>query len=323
MPRGHITGTSTRRQFFTGLAGLATSVVLARLGFGENSARPLRVAVSVETLAGANVNDARAAYRVWSRDIVNAFGLRAAELVPEIFISSEQIIRMVRQGEIDLFGITASEYAKIVDFIDPVSLLLEDGIADGMEYVLLVHNSSQINKLSDLRGGHVTAHLHRDMNLAPAWIGNLLAADGLPRMDDFFADWAVRDSVTQVVLPVFFRRMDAACLARRRFDAAVELNPQLGKDVHALAISPKVVPIALCFHKNCSARGRKVLTDAIEQAESIPAGQQIVALYQSRRLVSRPASCMNGTLEMLRKYERVLARSSGTRKTQPDPATKP
>jgi ABC transporter, phosphonate, periplasmic substrate-binding protein len=305
--------TITRRQFSRWLTGFAAGAVLAGRGFGE-TARPLLVAVSMDTLAGANVNDARAAYRIWVREVTTSLGVTSVELVPEIFVPSEQIVRMIRHGEIDFFGITAWEYAKVFDFVDQNSLLVEDYLGDGIEYVLLVHNASPFKKLGDLRGGHLVSHVHRDMNLVPAWIGNLLAADNLPPMDAFFADHAARDSVTQVVLPVFFRRMDAACLARHHFETAVELNPQLGKDLRALAISAKVVPIALCFHKNCSTAAEQLLKSDIARSSSVPAGQQIAALYQSRTFVSRSSACMNATIEMLRQYARVLSRPAATRK---------
>ena len=314
MNEKHAARGMTRRQFAGSLAGGLAGLCLARRGFAQDSARPFRVAVSLETLAGANVNDARAAYKVWAREVTASLGVKTAELVPDIFVSSEQIIRMVREQEIDLFGITAWEYAKLVDSVDPTSVLVEDSLAEGMEYVLLVHNASSFKSLRDLHGGQITIHRHRDMNLVPAWIGNLLAADGLPRMDAFFANQISNDSITQVVLPVFFRRIEAACLSLRHFETAVEMNPQLGKDLRALEVSPKVIPIALCFRKNCSPEGKRVLKDAIARAATIPAGQQIVALYQSRTLVSRPASCMNDTIEMLRQYARVPARTPGARK---------
>lgn len=307
----------TRRQFSRWLAGLTAGAVIAGRGFGQTTARPLLAAVSVDTLAGANVNDARAAYRVWIREITNTLGIRSIEAVPEIFVPSEQIVRMIRHGEIDLFGITAWEYAKVLDFVDPNSLLVEDYLINGMEYVMLVHNASPFKKLSDLHGCHLITHIHRDMNLVPAWVGNLLSNDNLPRMDVFFAEQVARDSITQVVLPVFFRRMDAACLARRYFETAVELNPQLGKDLRALVISPKVVPIALCFQKNCSVASQQVFKDAIARSSALPAGQQIAALYQSRTFISRPPSVMNVTLEMLREYARVLARTPRPGKEHP------
>ena len=43
--------------------------------FRSDHCPPLLGAVSVDTLAGANVNDARAAYRVWIREITNTLGI--------------------------------------------------------------------------------------------------------------------------------------------------------------------------------------------------------------------------------------------------------
>lgn len=301
----------TRRHFSRWLAGLAASTLMARHGFAQNRVRPPRVAISVETLAGVNPNDARAAYRVWSREIMGGLGTTSSELVPDIYFSSEQTVQMIKWGAIDMFGITALEYSQVVDFIDASSVVVADYMADGMEYILLVHNDSNFKKLRDLRGGKLIMEHHRDMNVAPAWIGNLLATDNLPQMNLFFGGHLVRDSITQVVLPVFFRSMDAACLVRRHFETAVELNPQLGKGMHALAISPKVVPNVFCFHKNCNAEIKRAGTDVITNAANVPAGRQMLALFQSRSLVSRPGSCMKTTLDLLHSYALASARTPG------------
>jgi ABC-type phosphate/phosphonate transport system substrate-binding protein len=307
-------GEITRRQFTIWLAGAAAVASLARMGTGQSSIRPLRVAISVETLAGANVNDARAAYQIWSREVANSLNVHAAELVPEAFVSSEEIVRMIRQGSIDMFGITAWEYAKVIDQVDPTSILFAETESGGVEYLLLVHNASPYKKLSDLRDRLLLIHHHRDMNLLPAWIGNMLATGNLPRRDAFFGTQTSYDSLTKVVLPIFFRRADVAAVARSSFATAVEMNPQLGKDLRLLAVSPKVFPIVLCFHKNCSQEGKKLLLNAIHKAESLAAGQQIEFLYQSRKMVIRSASCMTATVDMLRQYERITDHAPGTRK---------
>jgi len=136
-------------------------------------------------------------------------------------------------------------------------------------------------------------------------------------MDAFFSQQIIRDSLTQVVLPVFFQRVEVAALAHRSFETAVEMNPQLGRDLHMLAISPTVIPIALCFHKNCSQEGKRILIRSISKSEALPAGRQIVALYQSQTMVERPTSCMNLSLEMVRQYERISTHTSGQRKERP------
>jgi hypothetical protein len=118
------------------------------------------------------------------------------------------------------------------------------------------------------------------------------------------------------VLPVFFRRADGACLARRNWETSAELNPQLGRDLRALAVSPKLVPIAIGFRRGCSVEGRRVLIDSILKVASLTGGQQIVNLYQSHGFIVKPTSMMNSTVELLRQYERLLAQQAGARKAK-------
>lgn len=309
----------SRRQCLTFMAGAVAAAMAPRPCFAEENGPLLRVAISTETLAGANINDARAAYTVWIREVTKHMGSVHAEVVPEIFLPSEQLLSAIRRGAVDCYGITALEYVKVADLTDPNFYLLQDYLADGMEYVLLVHNSSPFRRLADLRGAQILTHYHRDMVLLPAWLGTMLEANNLPPADKFFGSQMTRDSVNQVALPVFFRRVDGACLARRSWETAVELNPQLGRDVRALAVSPKVVPIAVCFRHNSSAEARHALLDAVVNITALPAGQQIVAMYQAHAFVVRTSAVMKTAVDMVTQYQRLLAQqqSSNSRKGHP------
>jgi ABC-type phosphate/phosphonate transport system substrate-binding protein len=299
------------------MAGAGLSTLAPEYCNSQTQFHVLRVAISTDTLAGANVSDARAAYKVWISEVSAQFPSAIAQMVPEIFLPPEDMIRGIRQATIDCFGLTALEYAKVLDLIDPDYLLLQDYLAEGLEYVLLVHADSPFRKIAELRGAQILMHFHRDMVLAPAWLSTLLAANNLPQPERFFASQKPTGSLNQAVLPVFFRRADGACLAHRNWETAVELNPQLGRDLRPLAISPKVVPIAIAFRRDCNAEGRKVLIDSILKVASMTAGKQIVSLYQSHGFIVKPTSIMNSTLEMIRQYERVSVPAAGPRKGKP------
>jgi len=297
----------TRRQCLTLMTGAAASALSPKICQGEKPAPVLRVAISTDTLAGANVSDARAAYKVWIREVTRQLPATVAQMDPEIFLSSEEMTRGIRQGTIGCFGITALEFVNVADLVDPDYLLLQDYLSEGMEYVLLIHNNSTFKKVADLRGAQVVTHFHRDMVLAQAWLGTMLAANNLPQADHFFASQKLTDNLNQVVLPVFFHRADAACLARRNWETAVELNPQLGRDLRPLVVSPRLVPIAIAFRRGCNPEARKVLIDSILKVSSLAAGQQIVTLYQSHGFIVRPTSIMNSTVDMVRQFERISA----------------
>lgn len=306
----------TRRRLLALTAGAFAATLLSRRCFAESPRAILRVAISVGTLAGANINDARAAYRVWLSEVARQYGTQTAVVIPEVFLPSEDLIRGIRQGTLDGYGLTAPEFAKVSDLTDPDSLVLQDYLADGIEYVLLVHNGSRFRAITDLRGVHMVAHLHRDMVLASAWLGTLLAANSLPPPEQFFASYVLNGSLNQVVLPVFFRRVDAACIARRSWETAIELNPQLGKDLRAVAVSTKLIPIVFGFRRNTNASARKALIDSIQSIDTVAAGQQIVALYQSHSFVVRPITIMRATLELLRQYQRIEPRPAHPTKGQ-------
>ncbi len=310
-------GSITRRRSITGLAAAVAAMLAPERCLGDNNVRPLRLAISADTLAGANVRDARAAYMVWLREVARQYTIKYIDVIPEVFIPSEELVRNVRQGLLECFGVTALELAKLTDLTDPDSLVLQDYLANGMEYVLLVHNSSQFRKLSDLRDARIVTHLHRDMVLLPAWLGTMLAANNLPQPDHFFASHKLSDNINQVVLPVFFRKFDAACVGRGNWETAVELNPQLGRDLRVQAVSPRLIPIVFGFRRNTSAEMRKAVIESIKSVSQFTAGQQIVALYQSRAFVEAPLSVMKPTLEMVRQYERVSGQQSGTRRGEP------
>ena len=301
----------TRRHLLRMMAGGAAACLAPRLSFADQGL--VNVAISQETLGGANINDARAAYKIWTQEVTRHLGTVHAVVDPQIFLPSEELLRDVRVGTVDCYGITALEYMKIADVTDPNFILLQDSLADGMEYLVVVHSQSPYHSIADLHGAQMIAHHHPDLVLAPAWIETTLAASSLPPAQKFFANLSSRDNINQVALPVFFRRADAACLARRSWDTAVELNPQLGRSLRIVAVSPKLVPIFVAFRRHCSDAGRAALIDAILNITSVPAGQQIVALYQSHSFVVRTSAVLRTTVDMLTEYQRFLARTRDRR----------
>jgi len=304
----------TRRQCLTLLAGAAATTLTPGFCRAESEKRLLRLAVSADTLAGANLADARTAYQVWIDTAFHQFGQATADVVPGIFLASAELIREVRQGRIESYVSTAQEFSVLGDLTDPAAIVVQDYLADGMEYLLLVHKDGPYKKLADLRGARLVSHQHRDMILLSVWLGTLLAASGLPTPDHLFASQTRQSSVTRVILPVFFRHADAACVARRDWNTAVELNPQMGRDLRILAVSPKVIPVAVGVRRNSNATARATLLDSLVSISKVRAGQQIASLFDARVLLARPFSAMKDTLEMVHRFEQLNGQQAGPRK---------
>src|SRR5579863_6588005 len=83
----------TRREVLELAFGAAAGTLMPGLSPAQQQGHVLRVAISTDTLAGANVNDARAAYKVWVNEITRQQSVIVAQMVPEIFLPSEEMTR--------------------------------------------------------------------------------------------------------------------------------------------------------------------------------------------------------------------------------------
>ena len=244
---------------------------------------------------------------VWLRQVSKEHNV-SVEFVPEVFQSSEQIVQSIRKGLLDAFTLTTPEYPLVSDFVDPQWLLVDDYGGDtGEEYLILVPQDSPIHSVTDLRGRNIVLLDHPGMCLAPAWLGTLLAPLGARQPEQFFASLKRESKLSNVVLPVFFRKTDAGMVTRRGFESVCELNPQVAKQVRILAISPKFVRHFMAFSKKYHARNRDELQQALLALSSTATGRQLLTMFHSRQLTTRPASCLDASLDLLRRYNRIQA----------------
>ena len=306
----------TRRQFIRTASALAAtgslvSRVLARAeglaGTGGimEARRPFRVGCSEATLAGANLNDARAAFKIWGEEIRRSLDMSHSEMLPQVFVPSQQMIQMIRAGDIDCFAITVVEYSKVADLVDPSMMAVEAYAEGGIEYILLVHESSPYKKIEDLRGAKVGIHHHRDTVLLEPWLAILLATAGLPSPEQCFGAVESHEDLTQVILPLFFKRIQVAGVSRRAFEMATELNPQLGRDLRVIATSPKVVSDGFFFRQGCDQEDKHNFQEGLLRFRSIPAGRQCLALYQSSGFQLRPCSILKSSIDLIHQYDHL------------------
>ena len=295
---------ATRRSFTLGAAALLATAHFGR-GMAWAQRQTFRVGVSLDTIAEANVNDARAAYRVWGNEVARNLSIPQAVMLPEVFYSDVQMLQLIRNAQIDGFAITGLEYVKTLEYIDPEFSVIEDYATSGIDYVILVKRSSPYQKIEDLRHGSIHLLKHRDTSLLRIWVGMALMQAHQPDAEQFFNAVETHEKVNEVILPLFFGRIQAAGISRRAFSMAAELNPQIGHELRILAASPKIIPAGFWFRKGCDRTLRNAFMQGMVRLKTVTAGRQVLALYQSSGFVSAPGSVMNGTVEMVRQYERL------------------
>ena len=303
-----------RRAFLSSLGIRRIGVILAAFvlpppldGQGEEPAEPMRFGFSQDMFAGVNINDARAAMRVWTQKIASE---RKIPVSPEVltFTDTAAIESALRHGDIDTIGLTTREYWTLRDRVPLGRLILSitgDDVYD--RYLLLVRRDGPHDSLANLGGTRLTLHVSPATGIAREWLDVALHDAGRPRAAEHFANLVEEPKLARAVLPVFFGQSDACLVTVTGFKLMQELNPQLGKRLKPIAESPPLVASFFFFRADYqSSNVQRIIDEFVDTADN-PAKQQIITLFQRDSLVEGHPEALAGTMALLDRHALLFA----------------
>jgi phosphonate transport system substrate-binding protein len=265
---------------------------------------PIRLAISESLVADVNLNDARAAMTIWLQRMMVDLNV-VLEFSPKVFDTTEEIVRRARIGDFDCVALNVVEYRQIAEFLDSSQIIAPQGANGIGRYLLLAKRDNGIQRLADLKGRTLLVLKHPQMCVAGAWISSILEEGHLSQSDQFFGSVTEDANVPRVVLPVFFGRTDACLTTSRSFDTMCELNPQVGKTLTAIAISPAMVMTFYVFRKDYHGAGRDSFVKVYSSVSASASGRQLATLFQFDSLVVRDATCLAPAQAILERAARV------------------
>jgi len=304
--------TITRRASFGRMAGISFGA-WAQSGSrsaAESASDPhlFRLACSLAVIGDVNVNDARAAIRSWAGE-VGRLARMDLPVETNVLYSPDRLMEMVRNGVVDGVAATTPEFVKMMAYVDPGRLLIDDVYnKSGEEYVILVHGESGIRSIADLRGRELLLFSNPVTCLAHYWLENLLGTITSCGPDSFFKQITLAPRLSRAVLPVYFRQSDACLATRRGVGTMSEMNPDIARQLRVVTISPGVVPICMGFHKNCPIDQKNRFSAALAELPKEPAGKQLLALFQSHGTAMASHSVLASAADMVRDAERIRLR---------------
>jgi ABC-type phosphate/phosphonate transport system substrate-binding protein len=275
---------------------------------------PLRFGFSSQIFFEVNETDARAALKVWAQTLGAERGIPVDPAL-EIMSGTEAIKHALLDRKIDAVSLTTFEtwaLHRVVPLGPTIILPIISGNTTE-EYVLLVHRDNPALGLADLRGKNVAVFgLNRAM-MAEVWMETELLANNLGPADTFWSRIDHASKLSRVVLPVFFRKMDACVVTRTGFRTMSELNPQVGQQLKILAQSPPLLGGHLCFRADLDSPYLARFIEGIGHLVGTPAGRQSLFLFHTDQLVARPISDLDDSFALLDRHERLLAEALRTK----------
>ena len=276
----------------------------------DSSKSVLRLGFSSSMFAGVNENDAKAAMKIWAQAILLEHNV-AVIAESQVLNGNDEIASAVRNKLLDAVSLTTEEYRALGGEWMSTNAII--GVNEGLitqEYLVLVHADSQMDRIEDLKGHSLVFFQNPTASLAPVWLDTQLLKSGLGQTRQVCVRVTQGAKLSQVVLPVFFRQIDACVVTRRGFKTMVELNPQVGQRLKILGTSPPLVPVVFVFRADYSGTVRdRILTD-IDKVHTTVASQQVLTLFQCENLAVHSVSCLAPALELLANHARLCGLTS-------------
>ena len=156
----------------------------------------------------------------------------------------------------------------------------------GYVYYLISKKDKGITKLNDLKNTHLRILARSDGQTPSIWLEKLLRDKKLPKKDKFFKEISFDFVPTNVILPVYFDKIDAAIVTKASFELMCELNPRLKQDFNILDISPALLFGVLCFDKRSkNFEKEKFIYNILVTMHNDIDGQQFLNLFSLEKII--------------------------------------
>jgi hypothetical protein len=265
-----------------------------------------RVGFSSSVFTDVNENDARGAIKVWGEMVARERHI-PVETVPLFFRDLATMEGSLRQGELDVLALNVIEYAHLLQQTHLAPIFLPRSAGGFAEtYILLAHRRGPVTKTADLRGKHLRLYKNPRACLAPAWLDVVLVRNGSKPLARLAGTITADTKISNVVLPVFFRQVDACLVTRSGFELMTELNPQIGQELVVLAESEAVVPTVFAFKADFGSPYREDILSGVAELGTTVAGKQVLTIFHSESIKEHPASSLDSALKLLAEHQRLV-----------------
>lgn len=255
----------------------------------------LQIAFIESAFQTVNKADAIAAVTVWAEQLLKNRNMPMKSRV-NLFATVKETAEAIDKGEVDVVALSASDYLTVSakTQLDPIFLANKRGNPND-QYQLLVHRQARLENLSELRDKDILLHCGGHMLLGREWFASVCAAEGIGPVPVTFTQ---TDKVLSALLPVFMRQKPACLVSRTTFENAVEMNPQLGRDLVVLRSSELMATAVLSLRRSYPYRRAEVI-DELGKLHQSPRGQQILMLLKYERLVPFEDAALNSTRSLM------------------------
>ena len=265
------------------------SIIFSSLLFAQDSdagtKKVYRFIYSKELFFNTKTEDAIALTKIFTEKVKKQNGIDdEAEIV--ICKNDEELIDATKTN----FDFVLSTTVALVRLlkkgnVKPVLVNQTQG-SYGFVYYLVTRKDKNINYLSDLKNRKLNILARSDGQTPSLWLEKILRENKLPVKNKFFEEITFDYKPTNILLPVFFNKVDAAVITKESFDVMCELNPNIKKDLNIMATSKTLLFGVLSFDTKSKNKEReKFIYDILTTMHNDADGRQFLSLFSLDKII--------------------------------------
>lgn len=157
-----------------------------------------------------------------------------------MYPTAELMLQAFDKGEIDGYFGSPLDYLARKNMVCKVMTGLKFKFAPMKQRLLILTRADTgATKISDLKNKRLSMAPGQDLEVL--FMNTILLRNKLPEMQTFFSDRIEAKSTNVALMDVFFGKSDVTVARENEYNTAVELNPQLAKNLIILDKSPAML----------------------------------------------------------------------------------
>lgn len=194
---------------------------------------------SALSLRGISKQDADTTFNAFLADLYK--GDRGDwSLEMAMYPTPELMLKAFDQGEIDGYFGTPLDYLARKDKVCKVMSGLKFRFAPMKQKLLILARADAgVKKISDFKSARLSLAPYQDLEVL--YLNTTLLRNKLPEIQTFFSEHIEAKSTNVALMDVFFSKADITVVRENEYNVALELNPQLAKNLIILDQSPPML----------------------------------------------------------------------------------
>lgn len=257
------------------------------------------------TFINVNINDATVAINTWANQLRNKLKVDAKfKLI--LFDNTDDMVKYNANKNLGMVILNSIDFLKLRSKMSLYPIYTSNDNKNIYNKLYIITKNPGVKNISELKGEKLGFCLKRNNPIPEYWIEVLLAKNKLPHLKKFFSQTEEFQSESQLILSVFFGQTDVGIITETSFKTMDELNPQIGKKIKILKVSPGFIFDISSLTK--ASRNYSYSKDIIEDAINIsqyPAGRELLTLMKTVKIVPFRPEYLKSTETLYNEYKSI------------------